>query len=131
MSENDVIDQLVAVQPMAGPVSQIVYMDIVTGRRKGRTPAGSPMWRALQGAVDRDDDGDELVQDESGTSSGGGVLTLEWTPIRHGKFSGTIGSINVADDSNGNVINVATTATFGKIVYQTTGADPVERTGVV
>jgi hypothetical protein len=38
MSENDVIDQLVAVQPMAGPVSQIVYMDIVTGRRKGPHP---------------------------------------------------------------------------------------------
>src|SRR3954469_15574634 len=28
MSENDVIDQMVALQPMAGPVSQIVYMDI-------------------------------------------------------------------------------------------------------
>src|ERR1051326_2932439 len=47
MSENDVIDQLVALQPMPGPVSQIVFLDIVTGRRKGRTPAGSPMWRAL------------------------------------------------------------------------------------
>jgi hypothetical protein len=82
MSENDVIDQLVAVQPMAGPVSQIVYMDIVTGRRKGRTPAGAPMWRALQGAVDRDDDADEVIQDESGTSNGSGVFVLEWTPIR-------------------------------------------------
>jgi hypothetical protein len=33
MAENDVIDQLVALQPMAGPVSQIVYLDIITGRR--------------------------------------------------------------------------------------------------
>ena len=125
MSENDVIDQLVAVQPMAGPVSQIVYMDIVTGRRKGRTPAGSPMWRALQGAVDRDDDGDEYIQDEAGTTTGGGALTLEWTPIRPGTFSGTIGSINVADDGNGNVINTATNATVGTIVYQGTGAGTV------
>jgi hypothetical protein len=125
MSENDVIDQLVAVQPMAGPVSQIVYMDIVTGRRKGRTPAGAPMWRALQGAVDRDDDADEVIQDESGTSNGSGVFVLEWTPIRPGTFSGTVGSISVGDDGNGNVINTATNATVGTIVYQGSGAGTV------
>lgn len=125
MSENDVIDQLVAVQPMAGPVSQIVYMDIVTGRRKGRTPAGAPMWRALQGAVDRDDDADEVVQDETGTSNGSGVFVLEWTPIRPGTFSGTVGSISVGDDGNGNVLNTATNASVGTIVYQGSGAGTV------
>jgi hypothetical protein len=79
MSENDVIDQLVAIQPMAGPVSQIVYMDIVTGRRKGRTPPGSPMWRALQGAVDRDDDGDELAHDwRVSTGDLDEVTATEW-----------------------------------------------------
>jgi len=120
MSENDVIDQLVALQPMAGPVSQIVYMDIVTGRRKGRTPAGSPMWRALQGAVDRDDDSDELIQDESATSDGGGIVTLEWTPIRAGTLSGTYGSISVVDDGNGNVLNASTNAVVGTIIYSGT-----------
>lgn len=126
MSENDVIDQLVALQPMAGPVSQIVYMDIVTGRRKGRTPAGSPMWRALQGAVDRDDDGDEVVQDETGTASGGGVLILEWTPIRAGTVTGSYtGNVNFADDGNGQIINTATNAAIGTIVYQGTGAGTV------
>jgi len=127
MSENDVIDQLVALQPMAGPVSQIVYMDIVTGRRKGRTPAGAPMWRALQGAVDRDDDGDEVVQDETGTTNGSGVIVLEWTPLRPGTISGsyTSGSVNFADDGNGQIINVATNAAIGTIVYQGTGAGTV------
>lgn len=120
MSENDVIDQLVALQPMAGPVSQIVYMDIVTGRRKGRTPAGSPMWRALQGAVDRDDDSDELIQDETATSDGGGIVTLEWTPIRAGTLSGTYGSITVIDDGNGNVLNASTNAVVGTIIYSGT-----------
>jgi hypothetical protein len=129
MSENDVIDQLVAVQPMAGPVSQIVYMDIVTGRRKGRTPAGAPMWRALQGAVDRDDDGDELIQDETGTSNGSGAFTLEWTPIRSGTFSGTIGAITVTDDANGNIINAATNVVVGTIVYQGTGAGTITVSG--
>lgn len=103
MSENDVIDQLVALQPMAGPVSQIVYMDIVTGRRKGRTPAGAPMWRALQGAVDRDDDADELVQEETGTLSGG-AASLEWYPVRAGTLTLTIGSDVTTDDSNGAIL---------------------------
>jgi hypothetical protein len=42
MSENDVIDQLVALQPMAGPVSQIVYMDIVTGKSQRPHPCWLP-----------------------------------------------------------------------------------------
>ena len=125
MSENDVIDQLIALQPMAGPVSQIVYMDIVTGRRKGRTPAGAPMWRALQGAVDRDDDADELIQDETGTTNGSGVLVLEWTPIRAGTVTGTVGAASIADDGNGNLINVATNAVVGVIIYQGTGAGAI------
>lgn len=121
LSENDVIDQIVSVQPMAGPVSQIVYMDIVTDRRKGRTPAGAPIWRALQGAVDRDDDGDEYVQDESGTatnSAGNATITLEWTPLRPGTLSGTIGAVTVQDDSNGNLLDPAG-STVGTVNYVT------------
>lgn len=117
MSENDVIDQLVAVQPMAGPVSQIVYMDIVTGKRKGRTPAGAPMWRALQGAVDRDDDADELVQQETGNMSGN-ALTLEWTPVRAGTFTVTVGSDTTTDDGNGALIASGAIAS-GTINYVT------------
>ena len=108
MSENDVIDQLVALQPMAGPVSQIVYMDIVTGRKKGRVPAGSPMWRALQGAVDRDDDADELVTDEtlSNTiaSNALAATTLDWSPVRAGTLQVTVGSDIAVDDGNGAII---------------------------
>jgi len=125
MSENDVIDQLVALQPMAGPVSQIVYMDIVTGRRKGRTPAGAPMWRALQGAVDRDDDADELVQDETGSLSGN-AGTLEWFPIRSGTVTVTVGSDTTTDDSNGNLL--PTGSITGGTVNYVTGAFTV--TGV-
>lgn len=119
MSENDVIDQLVALQPMAGPVSQIVYMDIVTGRRKGRTPAGAQMWRALQGAVDRDDDGDELVQDETGALSGN-AGNLEWFPIRSGTVTVTVGADVTTDDSNGNIIPSG--AISGGTVNYVTGA---------
>jgi len=131
MSENDVIDQLVALQPMAGPVSQIVYMDIVTGRRKGRTPAGSPVWRALQGAVDRDDDGDEIVQDESGTTSSGSVYILEWTPVRAGTISGTVNVTNFADDGNGNILDVSSGASIGTVIYQGTGAGTITFTSQV
>lgn len=119
MSENDVIDQLVAVQPMAGPVSQIVYMDIVTGRQKGRTPAGAPMWRALQGAVDRDDDSDELVQNEPVTLAGN-AATLQWTPIRAGTVTVASGTSTTSDDGNGNLM--ASGSITGGTVNYVTGA---------
>ena len=125
MSENDVIDQLVALQPMAGPVSQIVYMDIVTGRRKGRTPQGAPMWRALQGAVDRDDDADEVITDETTTNTPAAqalaATTLEWTPIRPGTVQLTIGTATSVDDGNGNFIATAgaNRITGGTINYVT------------
>lgn len=119
MSENDVIDQLVALQPMAGPVSQIVYLDIVTERAKGQTPAGTPMWRALQGAVDRFDDSDELVTNEVlGTTDGAGNLstTLGWTPVRSGTLQLTAGAASGIDDSNGNIVggaNITGTVNYG------------------
>lgn len=121
MQENDVIDQLVAVQPMAGPVSQIVYMDIVTERAKGQVPAGTPFWRALQGAVDRFDDSDELIQAESiGTTDGGGALsaTLAWTPLRPGTVQVTIGTSIANDDGNGALV-AAGVITGGTVVYGT------------
>ncbi len=102
MTENDVIDQLVALQPMAGPVSQIVYMDIVTGKRKGQTPAGSPMWRALAGAADRWDDSDEQVTEEPLAATTGG--TLDYTPVRAGTLTITDGTTSYGDDGNGNII---------------------------
>jgi len=118
MSENDVIDQLVALQPMAGPVSQIVYMDIVTGKRKGRTPQGAPMWRALQGAVDRDDDGDELVQDETG-SLVANAASLEWYPVRPGTVQITIGNDVTIDDGNGLFVAAGSIAGTSTINYVT------------
>lgn len=119
MSENDVIDQLVALQPMAGPVSQIVYLDIVTGQRKGSTPAGSPMWRALQGAVDRYTDSDETVYDEPlGTTSSTGAITgkVDYSPVRAGMFKVTIGSLTMQDDGNG-VLTPSAGSAAGTISY--------------
>lgn len=117
MTENDVIDQLVAVQPMAGPNSQIVYMDIVTGRRKGRTPAGAPMWRAQQGAVDRDDDGDERITGEDGNLSGNGAV-LEWFPLRAGTITITVGNDTTSDNGNGAFAAVGSIS-GGTVNYQT------------
>lgn len=109
MSENDVIDQLVALQPMAGPVSQIVYMDIVTGQRKGQTPIGSPMWRALQGATDRFTDSDEVIVNEASTSgtttaSTAYSYTTDYQPIRPGTVTLNVGVSVTNDDGNGNLL---------------------------
>lgn len=120
MAENDVIDQLVALQPMAGPVSQIVFLDIVTGKRKGQTPAGSPMWRALGGAVDRFDDSDELVTAEPvGTTSGGTLsATLDYSPVRAGTLTLNVGADTTTDDGNGNIVAVGVVS-GGTINYNT------------
>ena len=123
MSENDVIDQLVALQPMAGPISQIVYIDIVTGKAKGQTPAGTPFWRAQQAATDRWDDSDELVSNESlGNTSSGGALstTLQYTPVRAGTVQLTLSGTSFAnDDGNGNIVANGSTVTGGSINYVT------------
>jgi hypothetical protein len=131
MSENDVIDQLVALQPMPGPVSQIVYMDIVTGKAKGQVPAGTPMWRAMQGAVDRFSDSDELIENESlgdvGAGTGGG--SLAWTPLRAGTISININGVVTSDDGNGALI--ASGAITGGTVNYVTGAVAVTTTGAL
>lgn len=118
MSENDVIDQLVSLQPMAGPVSQIVYLDIVTGRRKGATPAGTPMWRALAGAVDRFNDSDDLISDEPWTNG----TAVDYLPMRAGTIQwkdSAGGTVIAIDDGNGNVLNATTGAPLTTINYVT------------
>ena len=128
MSENDVIDQLVATQPMPGPVSQIVYMDIVTGQRKGSVPAGAPLWRALAGAVDRYSDSDELINQEPlGTSNGVGAIsgTVDYSPLRAGNFTVTDGTLSAQDDANGNIVGGFTgTVDYSTGSYSIVGATP-------
>lgn len=120
MAENDVIDQIVAVQPMPGPTSQIVYMDVVTSQRKGNIPAGTQVWRALNGAVDRYTDSDELITGEvAGTtnSSGAGAVTVEYLPVRGGTVQVTVGTGTAVDDGNG-----ALSGDFTGTVNYSTGA---------
>jgi hypothetical protein len=120
MAENDVIDQIVAVQPMPGPTSQIVYMDIVTSQRKGNIPAGTQVWRALAGAVDRYTDSDELITGEqtgNTNNAGAGSINLEYLPVRAGTVSITVGSETIVDDGNG-VLTGSVSAT-GTINYAT------------
>jgi hypothetical protein len=116
MTENDVLDQMVAIQPMAGPVSQIVYLDIVTGKRKGRIPQGAPVWRATQGATDRDSDSDEVVQDETGTLSTN-TCTLEWVPLRPGTVQVTVGNDTTIDDGNGKLVAQGSIAGTSSVDY--------------
>jgi hypothetical protein len=129
MSENDVIDQLVALQPMAGPVSQIVYVDIVTDKAKGSVPAGSPFWRSLQGAADRFNDSDEKVDGEIlGTQAAGSTTgTLAWTPLRSGSIKISVGSDVTSDDGNGLII--ASGGITGGTINYITGAMTVTGAG--
>ena len=120
MSENDQIDQLVSIQPMPGPTSQIAYMDIVTEKAKGAVPAGTPFWRAIQGPADRYGDSDELITGETFTTDGAGNLsaTLAWTPVRPGTISITVSTASTLDNGNGSITAVAG-ITSGTVNYAT------------
>jgi len=126
MAENDVIDQIVALQPMSGPTSQVVYMDIVTEASKGQIPGGTPFWRAIQGAADRFGDSDELVQNETYTTDASGNLgnsptvNLQWLPVRAGTVQVTLNGVTTMDDGNGVILqNGATFGGAGSINYNT------------
>lgn len=132
MAENDVIDQMVSVQPMAGPVSQIVYMDIVTERRKGRIPAGAQFWRALQGATDRSDDSDELISNETGSNviaTNAASNTLEWLPLRPGTLQVVCDGNTATDDGNGAI--TASGGITGGTVNYVTGVVAITTSGIV
>jgi hypothetical protein len=125
MVENDVIDQLVAVQPMPGPTSQVVYMDIVTARRKGQVPPGTPFWRSLQGAADRYNDSDELIENEpfAGNIAAGTLsYTVDYAPLRPGTMivASSNGTTTTTDDANGNILASSDgNITGGTINYST------------
>jgi hypothetical protein len=121
MAENDVIDQIVALQPMSGPTSQVVYMDIVTETAKGQVPGGTPFWRAIQGAADRFGDSDELIQNETYTTDGSGNfnVTLAWLPVRPGTVQITQAGVTTMDDGNGGIVASAPFNAGGTINYNT------------
>lgn len=116
-----VANQLVSVQPMLGPVSQVFYLDFVYGTTKGSVNRGQKVFDSLGLGPNNPYYSSPLIDGET-IGTGNGVTTnftpnLSYTPIRAGSVSITDGTSNLQDDGNGNLVGDGT----GTVDY-TTGA---------
>lgn len=107
-----VANQLVSVQPMMGPVSQVFYLDFVYGSTKGSVTKGQKVFDSLGLGPNNPYYSSSLVDQETiGTGSGSTTQftpNLSYTPIRGGSVSISDGVSTVNDDGNGNLVGDGT-----------------------
>ena len=102
-----VAQQLVSVQPMLGPLSQVFYLDFIYGSTKGAVQRGQKAFDSIGLGPNNPYYSSPLVEGEvigTGNSSTQQFLpNLSYTPIRSGSISITDGISVVTDDGNGNL----------------------------
>ena len=107
-----VANQLVSVQPMLGPVSQVFYLDFVYGSTKGSVQKGTKVFDSLGLGPNNPYYSSPLVEGEVlGTGNGSNAQftpNLSYTPVRAGSVSITDGVSTVTDDGNGNLVGDGT-----------------------
>lgn len=105
---NLVANDLVSVQPLAGPTGLIFYFDAIAGTTKGAITKGTKLFDAKSGPENSYHYSDELVENEAyGTGDGGTSqfdATLSYAPIRPGTFILSDGTQEITDDGNGVLI---------------------------
>ena len=116
-----VANQLVSVQPMLGPVSQVFYLDFTYGSTKGNVSRGQKVFDSIGLGPNNPYYSSPLVEGEVvGTGTGSQTAfspNLSYTPIRAGSVVITDGVSVITDDGNGNLVGDGT----GTIDY-TSGA---------
>lgn len=114
-----VANQLVSVQPMLGPVSQVFYLDFVYGTTKGNVTRGQKVFDSIGLGPNNPFYSSPLVEGEViGTGTGSNPTftpNLSYTPVRAGSLSITDGVSTLADDGNGNLVGDGT----GTVNYDT------------
>jgi hypothetical protein len=103
-----VANQLVSVQPMLGPVSQVFYLDFVYGTTKGQVARGQKVFDSIGLGPNNPYYSSPLVEGEV-LGTGNGSTTeftpnLSYTPVRAGSVAITDGISTITDDGNGNLV---------------------------
>lgn len=104
---NLIANEIVSVQPMAGPVSIIFYLDFLFGTSKGRIKAGQAAFDSVAGPTDtRTYSSDDVDSEQIGTGDASTttfVGTLAYTPVRPGTVTVVAGTISGVDDGSGSL----------------------------
>jgi|GEM_PF-1692830 len=102
----DIVDQLISVQPMANRKGLVHYLDIITEASKGNIQAGTRLFNALQGFRGTENYSSEKVVGEPIGAAGATDYnpTLGYRPVIPGTFIMTDGALVIRDDRNGNLI---------------------------
>lgn len=114
---NLIANEIVSVQPMAGPISLIFYLDYLYGTTKGTIASGGAAFDARTGGTGNETYSGDAVNKETGTISSNNVAhTCAYIPVRPGTvtISGTSagGAFTVTDDGNGGFVLTVGTETL-------------------
>lgn len=124
--------ELVSVQPLQGPVSQVFTMQFHYGSTKGRIKRGDPMFSFARGHDANYNYTSELVEEEESGVGTGAVAnftgTLDYAPPRPRTIiftteDGAGNPLRVVDDGNGNLTGDVNGAGTNAIDYTTGNFD--------
>jgi len=102
----DILGDVVSVQPLPNRTGRIHYLDVQTELAKGDIPMGRRVFNALSGFYGRDDFTSHWITNERVGAAGAAnyVFTVGYTPVIPNTFQVSDGTQVVTDDGNGNLV---------------------------
>lgn len=135
---NLIANDLVSVQPMAGPVSMVFYMDMLFGDTKGNITGGTSAFDSRTGPANTEYYSQNVVPQETLTEDNDNVShTLSKTPVKPGTVRASLthstGASVIGDDGNGGWIFLSGTAltALGGAINYTTGVITITATETI
>lgn len=121
---NLITNEIVSVQPMAGPVSLIFYLDFVFGSSKGSIQAGQSAFSAIAGPYDTRFYSSEDVYDEVIGTGNGTTTTFtknaNYVPIRNGTVSIKKAGVVIGhDNGTGGIVGTGINSANSYVNYKT------------
>lgn len=120
---NNILDEVVSVQPLQQRTGRVHYLDIVTETQKGDIPIGRKLFDALSGFYGDTEFTNYKVRNEVVGAAGAAnypAIVLGYPPVIPGTFQVGDGTLRVVDDRNGNLIG--DTAAGANTINYLTGA---------
>lgn len=104
---NNILDEVVSVQPLQQRTGRVHYLDIQTEAQKGDIPLGRKVFDALSGFYGDSEFSSYKVRNEIVGAAGAAAypaIVVGYTPVIPGTFQVGDGTLRVVDDRNGNLV---------------------------